>query len=679
MLGRTDRRLRLVVLLLVFISLATAIGVRLVYWQVARGPELRAMANAQLERPAEEVPQRGEIVDRRGTVLATTAYRDVLAAYPDRVPVAVRAQLAERLGAILGADGPDATTLSTQLSRPDAYVVLVRQLTEEQSEAIRSLPQELTRGLALEPRPVRFYPNPGGAPGTTLASQILGFVTQDGVGHYGIEQYYDDVLAGRPRVVAALRDIAGRTLTSSARVIDPGVPGTDLRLTIDSSLQLQLEKELYAAWVANSAARVSAVIIDPYTGELLASASVPGYDANDFGAIAQRDPSLFENPVLSQVYEPGSVMKMFTAAAGLDNGSITPTSVVNDTGALDLGRIAVHNADRRGMGPLTFQDVIAYSRNVATARVAMKLGPDVRSSADALYGMWRRLGVGVKSGVDVSNEVAGLTADPARRKWEPIDLANRAFGQGVAATQLQLARAFSAMANGGSLVTPHLALEIGGERQVPPPASQAISPELSGQLRDLMTHVVTAVPWYAEGTLIPRYWVGGKTGTAQIWDAKRGGWVWNTFNFTFAGFVGAERPEAVIVTRIHETQPRVRGQGDLELSVTSYELFRRIARDTIAALDVEPLPAAKRPENRPPDAAEPGGERPTSPTVSPPAYPAPTDEIPSAEPGASIDPGALADPAAPDGDGLPALDGGGPGAWGSAGNALQLPADGPGT
>jgi cell division protein FtsI/penicillin-binding protein 2 len=283
-------------------------------------------------------------------------------------------------------------------------------------------------------------------------------------------------------------------------------------------------------------------------------------------------------------------MKMFVAAAGYDSGTIEPKLKFVDTPTLKFGTEKVSNSDHRGMGQMTFEDGIAYSRNIVAARSARSLGKSVRSAAAVLYGMWDRLGIGRKTGIETSGEVAGLVVDPATRPWAGIDLANRSFGQGVAVNQLQLAQSFAAMINGGQLVRPRLVADLAGQPVEPVPAAPVLTPEVSKELRDLMKHVVTEVPWYREGTEIPGYAVGGKTGTAQIWDSAKGKWMHNVFNFSFVGFVGQTRdtPAAVIAVRIGQAKPRVAGQGDLQLKITSYELFRRIAIDVIDTLGIPP-------------------------------------------------------------------------------------------
>jgi cell division protein FtsI/penicillin-binding protein 2 len=598
MLGRTDSRLRLVALLGTFAIIASLLGLRLAWWQIGQADMLRGMAAQQVLAPDEEQAiERGQILDRSGAVLATTAYRDLLAAYPDLMSDDQRVSVPAKLAQILGLNAQDTDALAAKFTNDRPYLVVARQLTEDQSDQVRAgLADETLAQLDLEPHAIRFYPNAGGSPNTTLASQLLGFVTQDGQGRYGIEQASQGVLSGQSGATAST--------TGSTTV---ATEGGSVQLTIDASLQLRLEKELYAAWVADRATRVTGVVLDPNTGAVLAWASVPGYDANDYGDVAQTSPELFTDPVFSQVYEPGSVMKMFTAAAALEEGVVTLNSPVLDDSRLHLGGNIVENFDKKGMGVIPFEDVIANSRNVGTGHVALALGDTVTDAATRLYQMWQRFGIGDLTGVGLQSESAGIVADPANNPWQSIDLVNRSFGQGVAVTPLQLARAFAAMINGGELVTPHVYESVDGQAVTLPEPQQVISPELSDTLRDLMIHVVDAGPHYAEETLIPDYIVGGKTGTAQIWDNATNDWMAHIYNHTFVGFVGAEKPDAVILVRIHEAEPVGHGY---RIQLSSNELFRRVAMDTIDVLDLPPLPADAPRQVEEPSVGIPSNDRP---------------------------------------------------------------------
>jgi len=591
MLGRTDSRRRLLFLLITFVVGGAALLTRLAYWQVVRRDSLALEAFAQTTMRQESPSRRGDIFDRSGVVvLATTVDRERLAAMPSELAPRRRREVATELIALLGLEAEDAELLTERMMSERKYVVLAHDLDRGVTDRLRAAADsDRIEAVMLEPEPVRVYPHEGGGPDSTLAAHLLGFVNRDGIGQYGVEQYYQEQLAGRPRIVHAEKDVAARAIPDTIVVEDDGAPGEDMTLTIDAGLQLALEQEVLAAWAADKAKSVSAVVIDPYSGEVLAEATYPSYDANDYRAIAATDPSRFIDPIVSSSYEPGSVFKMLTAIAGLETKTVTTKTQIKDVGTLmlDHGRTHVDDADRRGKGWMTFEDAIAYSRNVVAAKVALKLGDTTNESAVILHETWLRLGFGAQTGIDLAGEVRGQVHDPTITKWQQIDLANGSFGQGVAVTPIQLATAFSAMVNGGVLVQPHVVKTIGSTDLDPPDRGQVIDPKLSKTLVKMMNHVVTEVPFYRDRTLIKGYEVGGKTGTAQIWETKarggRGAWKHNLFNYSFVGYIARDpgAPDVVVAVQINEGTPTVARVGQLEMPVMSFELFRRIAHDAI--------------------------------------------------------------------------------------------------
>ncbi len=596
MLGRTDSRTRALLLLLVFVVVAGSLGVRLAYWQVIRRDDLAAMATERSSTSYEIPSDRGSIYDRTGTVVfATSVSRDLLAANPKLLTPTRRVEVAGRLVILLGLTGDDATELTRRMMSEKEYTVLAKDLDPRVSAQIRAMSagkEPELEGLILAPRQVRLYPQAGGGPRTSLAAHLLGFVNREGVGQYGVEQYYQDDLAGMDTKVAAQQDASGNLIPDTSTVLQDGYPGQSLTLTIDASLQVAVEQELLAAWVADRAKRVSAVVMDPYTGEVYAYASYPSYDANRYQAIAAEDPGVFIDPIVSTVYEPGSVFKMMTAAAALGDGTVTTKSKFRDSGTLRLdgGTSKIDDADRKAMGMMTFEDAIAYSRNVVAAKAAMKLGKTNAESSSKLYATWRKLGFGEPTGIDVANEISGLVRDPAARPWREIDLANGAFGQGVAVTPIQLAAAFGAMLNGGILVQPRVVKAVGDHDTAPTGRWRVASEKLSRTLTKLMNHVIEEVEFYRTRTIIPGFEVGGKTGTAQIWDNDRKAWKVDLFNYSFVGYIArkAGRPDLVIAVRIEEGTPTVKRLGHLEMPVMSFELFRRIAHNAISTPDLVP-------------------------------------------------------------------------------------------
>ncbi|HEY4190961.1 MAG TPA: penicillin-binding protein 2 [Candidatus Limnocylindrales bacterium] len=610
MLGRTDSRRRLLFLLLVFGVGTCALVARLAYWQVIDQSRLAAEALAQTTVTLDTASKRGDIYDRTGTiVLATTVQRERLVAAPDQLNADQRRTTVATLAPILGLDDAGAVALRDKLTGSAKYVILRHGIERQVGDQIRAaIAAKTAFAISLEPEPERVYPQVGGGPGSSLAAHLLGFVNREGGGQYGVEQEYQSTLAGEPRIIVADRDASGQPILDDATVTQVGQPGTDLTLTIDAGLQLRVEQELLAAWIADKAKSVSAVVMDPHTGEVYAMATYPSYDGNDYKAIAASDPSRFIDPIVASVYEPGSVFKMMTAAAALTNGTVTPLTRVKDTGTLRLdgGRTKIDDADRKAMGWMTFQDGVAYSRNVVAAKVALGLGKTTQQSSTILHDMWLRLGYGKPTGIDVAGEVGGLVRDPAITPWRQIDLANGAFGQGVAVTPIQLAMAYAALADGGTMVQPHVVKEI-GDRVVPvePKATGVVDPSISRTLVGMMQHVITEVPFYRDRTLVPGYDVGGKTGTAQIWDPKanhgHGAWKANLFNYSFVGYIARTPgvPDLVVAIQIEEGTPTVLRVGHIEMPVMSFELFRRIATDGITTPDLlppKPAPLTPHPD-----------------------------------------------------------------------------------
>jgi cell division protein FtsI/penicillin-binding protein 2 len=596
MLGRTDSRGRQLLVLLGLLVVCAALIGKLAYWQVVRRDNLAALAEQQTTVRDSQASHRGTIYDRTGTiVLASTIDRSRLVAGPSHLTKEERAEVAAELVKLLALEGSAATELTTKMTSNAAYVILAHGLTAAMADEVRAgLAEGTLSGLGLESEPARDYPQVGGSPGTSLAAHVLGFVNSDGDGQYGVEQHYQSVLAGQPRVMLADRTATGGLSPGGGIILDAGAQGIDLTLTIDAGLQLALEQELFTAWVADRAVTVSAVVMDPYTGAVYAEGSYPSYDANAYTSVPASDQGRFKDPVISDVYEPGSVFKMLTAIAGLETGVVTPTTRINDTGTLRLdgGRAHVSDADHKANGWMQFQDIVAYSRNVGAAKVALKLGKTTAAASDVLYQTWQRMGFGQPTGIDLSGEAQGIVQNPSITAWRQIDLANGSFGQGVAVTPIQLAAAYSAMVNGGTLVQPHVVGSIGSQPQVPPAKGQVLPADLSPTLISMLNHVITKVDFYRNRTLVPGYYVGGKTGTAQIWDNVKKAWKNDIFNYSFVGFIGKDAPRLVIAVQIHEGTPTVVKQGLLEMPEMSFELFRRIATDAITTLD---LPPAKPP------------------------------------------------------------------------------------
>ncbi len=576
----------MVAILLVFAVIGTAAGLRLGYWQVVASDELTAQIDevkARSEAASQKVV-RADIVDRDGVVLAKTSSFDKLVAYPDIIVADDLEPAVELLAALLDLDTRRrleyVDILTKGLEDGSRFVTLDTKLSLAQSEKVRdAMEDRLLPGYGLEAMDVRYYPRKGGEPNTSLASHILGFVRADGRGGEGVERYYDEELTTVDPELVDLATLDGTAVTLRGIEPDP------LRLTIDAKLQRAMEKELHTAYLANQAESASAIVMDPHTGAILAAATVPAYDAEDYAAIANDDMSTLVNRVFQHAYEPGSVMKIFTATAALDLGLVTLNTVIKDQRELEFWKYTVRNADHKSKGNLKVKDVIALSRNVATAKIARKLGPNnTQKAAKRLYNLWDKVGMTGRTGVDISGEASGAWYDPRDYQWAPVDLANRAFGQGVSVTLPQLARGFSTIINGGFLVQPHFNSDTDDALAEP---ERVLKAKTAKQGREILQHVTGSVPWYAKGSLIPGYEIGGKTGTAQIWDVKKGQWKERRFNHSFIGYVGGRHQEYVIAVRLEEPKPIKIEQGAIPLRIESYELFQMIARSTIKQMKMK--------------------------------------------------------------------------------------------
>ena len=594
---RTDSRLRanLVTALLIFI--AAVCVARLGYWQVAARDQLLEAAAAQLRTTVTNEPIRGTITDRTGAVvLATTVLRHRLLSQGATLSTADRAATAEALASALALSPSSAMKVRSLLEAGRKWAVLLPALDDAQTDTVLGeIAADRVRGVTLEEVRVRLYPQPGGGVGTSLASHILGFVNADGGGQYGLEEYYNEQLAGAASVSTTVRSSDGQLTTTQ---VTAGRTPANLQLCIDATLQTLVEQEVATAGIADDAESVSAIVIDPYTGGVISSASWPAYDANSFGVTAARDPSRFINPATTSVYEPGSVMKAITSVAALESGLYTPTTVIQDEAVLTLdnGATKVRNSDHKSKGSMTLTAALAWSRNIVFTKVGLSLGGNAREAAARLYATWLRFGFGGKTGIDVVGESQGLVNDPADRRWREIDVANASFGQGVGTTLMQLAVAYSALVNGGVLVRPRFVESVDG---VPVPITvrgTATTPEVSAQMVRMTGQVTKSVPFYAKLTRMDGYAYGGKTGTAQIWlknaDGGKGAWDSDHYNFTFIGWVGKTAPEYVIAISIRRGTPVTQRQGAIVNRIESFELFRRVAQDLISVYNIPPAVAA---------------------------------------------------------------------------------------
>ncbi|MBN1774157.1 MAG: transpeptidase family protein [Deltaproteobacteria bacterium] len=529
--------------------------------QIRYAPILQEHADEQHWREFSPPIWRGPIVDRNGMPLALTVEVDSVFANPAKVkePEAVAALLAPVLGL-------DARELALRLRRPGRFVWLQRLVTPAQAQAVRDLELE---GIQTTREPQRFYP------GRRLAGHLIGFVGYDSRGLDGLEHEYDAVLRSEPRKLRGGRDARGRLVFSDGLGQVEVPQGQRVELAIDRTIQYIAEQELEAALATFEGRAASVVVMNPQTGEVLALANAPTFDPNryvDVGADVRR------NRALTDRYEPGSTLKMFTVAALLDSGLVGPEEQVYcEDGVYLIGDYRIRDAHRNGWLSLT--QCLQRSSNVCLAKLAGILG------RQRLYEALRRFGFGERTGVPVPGETGGLLRHHS--KWYEVDLAAISFGQGISVSNLQLATALSALANGGTLMRPILVRRVVGAdgrlvAEYPPTVRRRVISDRTARLLASMLISVTEEGGTGTEGAVAGFDVAGKTGTAQKADLTSGGYAEGKWTASFVGFVPAEDPRLVISVAVDE--PMVNHYG----GIVAAPVFRRVAERSLRYLGVAP-------------------------------------------------------------------------------------------
>ncbi len=424
--------------------------------------------------------------------------------------------------------------------------------------------QSSLSGLEFTPHPQRTYPE--GA----LASNVIGFVSHEGRGYFGIEEKYNDLLAGSPVQVKVPVD------PNQAADI-PQVPnGTTLILTLNRDLQAATEQILDDSITKYGAQGGTIVIMDPRNGEILAMASTPRMDLNQFWNYSSIYQNASEyNLAVSTPYEPGSVLKILTMAAALDNNTVTPNTTFLDTGSILIGGATIKNWNDEAWGLQDMEGCIQNSLNVCMAWISSQMG------AQNFYGYMNRFGLGHLTGIDLADEAAGRLKAPGDSDWSPSDLGTNAFGQGVAATPIQIMMAASAIANNSRMVTPHvLYAMVRDGRQFNVPAQYAGSPISVNTAQTLDQLLATSIENEASLASVPGYRIAGKTGTAQI--PVPGGYDPTLTNASFIGWGPIDDPRFMIYVWLESPSASIWG------SETAAPVFAQVAQKTILMLNIPP-------------------------------------------------------------------------------------------
>jgi cell division protein FtsI (penicillin-binding protein 3) len=527
--------------LLFLIALLVVVVGKLVVLQGVDGAAYAQAATDSRMRthPIEAV--RGQITDRTGKVLAYSVAAERVIADPAAVTDPTRTALA--LTTLL--DVPVAE-LTEKLSRDSRYVVLADQVATDVTDQIRALPADTRAGLGYEDDPVRLYP--AGAVG----GQVVGFVGKDGDGLAGVEHSYQDVLAGTDGEKRVEVDGSGNQIPSGIDDTTPATDGGAVQLTLDEDLQYVVQQRLDAACADGATTSASAVVLDVHTGEVAAMAGCPGYDPGHYN---ETDPDLLGNPVVSDVYEPGSVMKAVTLAAAIEEGKATKDTVLSVPGHIQAGDAVVTDAHDHAPINFTVTGILAKSSNVGAIMLAREVGNST------LERYLRAFGIGSETGIELPGESGGILEDS--KKWTESRAANVPIGQGVSVTTLQMASVYQTLANGGVRIPPRLVSSVtaadGTVTEAPRPAATRV---VSEDTADQLTYMLEAV--VGKGGTAPLgevdgFRVVGKTGTAQRANPECGCYTGGGYFTTFVGYAPADDPQYVVAVDLERPTSSAEG------------------------------------------------------------------------------------------------------------------------
>lgn len=544
---------------------------RLFQLQILEGKTYQVLASDQHTLQAALVPKRGTIFVREratGELHPLAQDRDAWQVY------AMIRELKDTSSTSRGV--ADALTLPyeevfAKLSATGTnYVVLAKDVPLEAVDALRA---KKMAGIGVNKVPTRWYPEKG------VGGQILGFVgageKNDRVGKYGTEGFFQSVLAGQPGEITTEKDAAGRRLTIASTELKEARNGSDIVLTIDRAIQYEACAKIQEAVARFEARSGTVIIMDPNTGAIMAMCSSPDFDPSSVGKI--KDIGTLNNPATFYEYEPGSIFKPLTLAAGLDAGKINPDTTYVDSGLEVIDGLPIRNSDKEAHGVQSMKDVLIKSLNTGTIFVQRLLGREL------LQRYIKEFGMGVKTGIELKSEVDG-DIDSLDRKGK-VFAATASFGQGITTTPLQMIQAYAALGNGGKLMKPYIVSEIirpDGAREITKPEiiRQPIKQQTSRLITAMMVNVVEQ--GHGKRAAVPGYYVAGKTGTAQVSD-PRGGYLKDETIGSFAGYAPADNPAFVMLVKID--RPRTVQYAESSAA----PIFGELASFLLSYLQVPPV------------------------------------------------------------------------------------------
>ncbi|MBW2711500.1 MAG: penicillin-binding protein 2 [Deltaproteobacteria bacterium] len=552
-------KFRVIIVGIAFTLFFAIIGAKAMYLQIFCRSWLSEKAASQYEVSLKSSGKRGTIYDRNLREMAVSIDVTSIAAHPPQIknPKATAKSLAKALKI-------NRNVLAKRLASEKKFVWIKRKVTPKEAETVRNLNIE---GLDFLREHKRFYPN------KTLASQLIGFTDIDDHGLEGIEFYYNDDLKGDVSRYTVLRDAHGRGFEAE-NITGSDSIGKNLVLTIDSNIQYIAEKTLAETVTKFSAKSGMAVVMATGTGAVLALAHFPFLNPN---ALNEFDQKLWRNRVITDPFEPGSTMKIFSAAAAIESGSSSSKSIFYcENGAYQVGRHVVH--DTHEYGWLSLQQIIKYSSNIGAIKFSTKTG------SESLFRTLRNFGFGTKSGIDCPGETAGSLA--SFKKWTKIDAGTISFGQGISVSALQLVAATSAIANKGIYMKPYVVQAITDRngrliKSFGPNKGRRVISEKTAKTLTRIMQTVTTEGGTGVNAALEGYSVSGKTGTAQK-IGKNGTYARGQYISSFVGFVPSEHPKIAILVVIDE--PKRQHYG----GVIAAPGFRNIAQKTLAYMNISP-------------------------------------------------------------------------------------------
>jgi len=546
------------ILAAVVLGIVAIFVIRLFYLQIIQHDHYVALATEEQQNRFVVPAKRGEIYAKSGsTPVQLVMNEKVYTVFADPVTISDKAKVVDTMRKVAG--GNVRTNFDTLLDKIDTrYQIIATKVTRVQADKIKA---EGLNGIGFQEVSQRVYPE--GA----LAGQILGFVNTTGEGSYGVEGYMNDDLKGKDGLLQVVTDVSNVPLTIGNKNIKiPAEDGKNVVLSVDRNIQSKVEAALAAGMQRTKAPLGSALVMDPRTGKILAMANLPTYSPGDYNKV--EDVAQFNNNVISDPYEPGSSLKTYTLATGIDKGVVKASDTYNNTDSIKIGdNYIVGNATKGQTGIITFQRALTWSLNTGFVTIAQRLGDGnsvTLGSRQAMYEYFHdRLRLGQLTGVELANEASGTIFSPDDEQGNAVRYATMSFGQGLNTTMLQVAGGFSALINGGNYYKPTIVdgymTNNGFEQNAAPApiATNVVSKSTSDQIKQA-THDARASSF--GHTDKPGYYIGGKTGTSQVGVA--GGYSNTETIGSYLGYGGGDEAEYVIMVRLSGKDRELQGARD---------------------------------------------------------------------------------------------------------------------